>query len=186
VPTDPFVPADPADRPRQQQNLPPGTTTPPPASWQAERPGDLAAPPPTGGLYGTPGPNIGFAYTLAEHYQEKLRLADHEDVHDVIPVIAEVAGSRAALFGRAPVIHDIDVAVTLFGYDGSADPDFARARTLLVHDAGHDYYRRREIVDLVPDDQLRRPPGEIDSAVYEWRRTVIERLVPELRRQPTM
>jgi hypothetical protein len=186
VPTDPFVPADPADRPRQQQNLPPGTALPPARRWQARRPGDLATAPPNGRLFGSPGPNVGFAYTLAEHFEDRLELAEHEDVHDVIPVIAEIAGKRAALFGRAPVIHDVEATVRLLGYDGSADPDFARARVQLAQEAGHDYYRRRAIVDTVPEELLRQQVDDINSAVYEWRRTVTERLIPELRRQPTM
>ena len=41
VPTDPFVPSELADRPRQQQNLPPGLAPPPARDWRADRPGDL-------------------------------------------------------------------------------------------------------------------------------------------------
>jgi hypothetical protein len=186
VPTDPFVPADPADRPRQQQNLPPGAALPPARRWQAERPGDLAGESPQGGLFGTPAPNEGFAYTLADYYADRLELTDHEEPDDVIPVIAEVAGRRAGLFGRAPVIHDVEVAAQLFGYDGSADPAFARARALLVHEAGHSYYKRRMIVEMVPEPFLRKPPGELDAATYEWRREITEGQFPELRRQPTM
>jgi hypothetical protein len=186
VPTDPFVPADPADRPRQQQNLPPGTALPPARHWHAERPGDLPAESPRGALFGTPGPNVGFAYTLAEVRADQLERTEHEAIHDVVPVIAEVAGRRAALFGRAPVIHDVDAALKLFGYDGSADPDFSRARELLVHEAGHSYYRRRAIVEAVPEEVLRKPPGALDAVVYEWRRQITEAEFPELRRQPTM
>src|SRR5207244_10954124 len=65
----------------------------------------------------------------------------------------EIAGKRAALFGRAPVIGDIDVAVALLGYDGSSDEQFAELRSRLVHDAAHDYTRRRELVDAVPEDR---------------------------------
>ena len=97
VPTDPFVPADPADLPRQQQNLPPGTALPPARRWRSDRPGDLESASPQGGLFGNPGPNVGFAYTLAEHVVDRIALAEHEDIHDVIPVIAEIAGRRAAL-----------------------------------------------------------------------------------------
>jgi hypothetical protein len=186
VPTDPFVPADPADRPRQQQNLPPGAALPPSRRWQAERPGDLVASSPQGGLFGSPGPNVGFAYTLAERVADDLVVTEHEHIDDVIPVLAEVAGRRAASFGRAPVIHDVDAAMKLFGYDGSADPAFAKARALLVHEAGHSYYKRRGIVEMVHDELLRKPPGELDAAVYEWRRQVTEAEFPELRRQPTM
>jgi len=186
VPTDPFVPADPADRPRQQQNLPPGAALPPAQRWQAERPGDLGPHQPEGGLFGSPGPNVGYAYTLAEHGADQLTLAEHEDVHDVVPVIAEVAGRRAALFGRAPVMPDVEVATRLLGWDGSADPAYERAREQLVQGAGHAYITRRSIVEAVPEALLRRPPGEIDSAVYEWRRSITEEQFPELRRQPTM
>ncbi|MFM8972308.1 MAG: hypothetical protein ACKOOG_06650, partial [Actinomycetota bacterium] len=43
MPTDPYIPADLAARPRQQQNLPPGVAVPPAAGWRADRPGDGAA-----------------------------------------------------------------------------------------------------------------------------------------------
>jgi hypothetical protein len=186
VPTDPFVPADPADRPRQQQNLPPGAALPPARRWRAERPGDLAGESPQGVLFGTQAPNEGFAYTLAEYYADRLELTKHEDLYDVIPLLAEVAARRAALLGRAPVIHDVEVATRLFGYDGSADPAFARARELLVREAGHSYYKRRTSVEMVPEALLRQPPGELNSAAYEWRREIIEQQIPELRREPTM
>src|SRR4029079_8403190 len=85
VPTDPFVPADPADRPRQQQNLPAGTAPPPASSWRADRAGDLVgSEAPEGRLFGSPGPNVGYAYTLAEHVEDRLELSETEDVHDVI------------------------------------------------------------------------------------------------------
>ena len=38
MPTDPYVPADPDARPRQQQNLPPGVALPPAPQWSADRP----------------------------------------------------------------------------------------------------------------------------------------------------
>jgi hypothetical protein len=186
VPTDPFVPADPADRPRQQQNLPPGTALPPPRHWWAARPGDRVAPQPEGRLFGRPGPNVGYAYTLAERVEDRLVLTDAEDIHDAIPVVAELAGKRAAQFGRAPVLRDVEVAIAVLGYDDASDPEFAQARTAMVYDAGHDYRRRRAAVDAVPDELLRRDPDEIGAEIYEWRRDVRERYMPELRRRATM
>ena len=73
----------------------------------------------------------------------------------MIAVIAEIAGKRAGAFGRAPVIGDIDVAVELLGYDGTADEAFVELRARLAHDAAHDYTRRRELVDAVPEELLR-------------------------------
>jgi hypothetical protein len=155
VPTDPFVPPDPSSRPRQQQNLPPGVALPPAAGWRPERPGDLGPRQPQGELLGRPGPNVGYAYTLAERAKDRVRVGPHEHLDDAVSVIAEVAGKRAASFGRAPVMPDIDLAIKALGYDGTADNQFVELRTRLVQDAGHSYLRRRAIVDAVPDTALR-------------------------------
>src|SRR5450432_2736078 len=109
MPTDPYVPSEIGDRPRQQQNLPPGVAVPPARDWRADRPGDLTAAPGSGALMGRPGPNVGYAYTLAARARSRLRLSVHEHAEDVIAVLAEIGGKRAALFGRAPVIGDIGV-----------------------------------------------------------------------------
>jgi len=168
VPTDPFVPPDPNARPRQQQNLPPGVALPPAARWTADRPGDVQVGQPEGALLGRPGPNVGYAYTLAARAKDRMRLAPTEHVDDAVAVVAEIAGKRAASFGRAPVIKDIDLALALLGYDGSASKEFARQRARLVHEAGHSYLRRRAIVDAVPDDVL-RGSGPASDAVDAWR-----------------
>jgi len=43
---------------------------------------------------------------------------------------------------RAPVIGDIDLAVEILGFDGTADEAFVELRARLLHDAAHDYTRR--------------------------------------------
>jgi hypothetical protein len=185
VPTDPFVSPDPDDRPRQQQNLPPGTAMPPAGRWRPDRPGDLGPGQPRGPLLGTPAPNHGYAYTLVARTKDRLQLVDGEHVDDVLPVIAEIAAKRAALFGRAPVMRDVDVAVRLLDYEASVDDAFVEIRRLLVHGAGHDYYRRRMIVDSVPEELLRTDPDDLAAGVDEWRHATRARLFPELGRQPT-
>jgi hypothetical protein len=157
VPTDPFVAPDLDDRPRQQQNLPPGLGYPPARSWRADRPGDLAASQPGGTLRGRPGPNVGYAYTLAERARDRIRLGPHEHLDDAISLVAEVASKRAAAFGRAPVIGDVELAMAVLGYDGSTDGAFAAWRARAAHGAAHDYAARRAIVDAVPDSLLGRP-----------------------------
>ena len=169
MPTDPFVAPDPSDRPRQQQNLPPGLGYPPARSWRADRPGDVGTGPPSAGtLRGRPGPNVGYGYTLAERARDRFRLAPHEHLDDAISVVAEVGMKRAAAFGRAPVIGDIELAMALLGYDGSADDAFAAWRAHAVHGAGHDYIARRAIVDSVPDALLASPTAD----VAHWRESV--------------
>jgi len=169
VPTDPFVPADPSARPRQQQNLPPGVALPPANDWRSDRPGDLGPNPPAGALFGRPGPNVGYAYTLAQRAKDRLRLGPFEHAEDAVAVVAEVAGKRAAQFGRAPVIGDIELAIALLGYDGSANEAFVKARSALVHEAGHEYRRRRALVDAVPDALLRVRPAQAAAEIESWR-----------------
>ena len=173
MPTDPYVPSEIGDRPRQQQNLPPGLSPPPARDWRADRPGDLNAAPGAasvdGALMGRPGPNVGYAYTLATRVCSRLRLSSHEHADDVIAVLAEIAGKRAALFGRAPVIGDVDAAVALLGFDGTADEAFSDLRARLTHDAAHDYTRRRELVDAVPEDLLRLRGAALAERVAGWR-----------------
>jgi hypothetical protein len=187
VPTDPFVPPDPDARPRQQQNLPPGLALPPASHWRPDRPGDLSGPVVGyGELTGRPGPNVGFAYTLAERAKDRMRLGPNEDIEDVVAVVAEIAGKRAALFGRAPVIHDVEHVMNVLGYDGYDSAAFVEARTLLLLGAAHDYGRRRSVVDGVQDELLRSTGIELKDRIVAWRSAIISRLLPDLRQLPTM
>ncbi len=81
---------------------------------------------------------------------------------------------------------DINIAAGLLGYDGTAADDFVGIRRLIIHDAGHDYTRRRAIVDTVPEQLLRMTAEEFDDSIDEWRHITQTRLFPELGRQPTM
>jgi hypothetical protein len=158
MPTDPFVSPELDDAPRQEPNLAPGVRLPAAASWRPNRPGDLVALQPTGPLLGRPGPNVGYALTLVERLRDRLDLAPHESVDDALAVVGELAMKRAALFGRAPVMNDVDVAAALLGYRGEVSPDFVAWRTVAVHGAGHEYDVRRAVVDAVADAVLRNPP----------------------------
>jgi hypothetical protein len=177
VPTDPFVAPDLDDRPRQQQNLPPGLGYPPARSWRADRPGDLGASERGGAqhagtLRGRPGPNVGYGYTLAERARDRFELAPHEDRHDAVSVVAEIAMKRASAFGRAPVMGDVEIAMALLGYDGSADAGFAAWRARSVHGAAHDYPLRRALVDSVPDALLAATGADLATDISAWRTTV--------------
>ncbi|HEX5616670.1 MAG TPA: hypothetical protein VFZ83_16085 [Acidimicrobiia bacterium] len=178
MPTDPFVSPGLDDRPRQQQNLPAGMAYPPARAWRGGRPGELGAEQPHGSLFGDPGPNVGYAYTLAERAKSRFRLGAHEHAHDVVAVVAEIAGRRAATVGRAPVVRDVDLALELLGYDGSADASWVEQRTRLVHEAAHAYARRRALVDSVPTELLRMQPGSLGAAVEPWRTEVASLVDP--------
>ena len=169
MPTDPFVPERLEDEPRQEPNLPPGVKMPAARSWVANRPGDLPAGWPTGKLLGSPGPNVGYALTLANRVRDELALAPHEHPDDAIAVVAEIAMRRAAIFGRAPVMRDVEFGMQILGYRGDADPDFVAWRARTVRGAHHDYYERRSLVDAIPVDVLRLVPSALPAHLAEAR-----------------
>jgi hypothetical protein len=173
MPTDPYVPEKLEDEPRQLQNLAPGVVIPPAKSWRAERPGDLAAGQPSGTLLGRPGPNVGYAFKLVNRWRDRFRLAPLEHYEDAAAVVAEIAMKRAALFGRAPVATDVEVAMDLLGYADDLPSDVAERRMRLVHGAGHDYYTRRAIVDRIPDDVLRLAPTQLAARVADVRAALL-------------
>lgn len=169
MPTDPYVPVDLHDRPRQEQNVAPGVHLPPARSWRATRPGDLELGWPEGELLGSPGPNVGYALKLVHAVSDALALADHEPRHDAEIVVADLAMRRASLAGRGPIPADVAVASAILGYDGSADEGFAAWRAFAVAAAGHDYPTRREIVDAVSDEVLLLDVGDVDGRVVAAR-----------------
>src|SRR6478609_11519296 len=125
MPTDPFVAPALDDRPRHETNLAPGVQLPAAQGWKADRPGDLVAGQPTGDLLGRPGPNVGYAVMLAARLRDSVQLAPHENVADALAVVAELAMKRAASYGRAPTLADVEIAATLLGYQGEVDDAFA-------------------------------------------------------------
>ena len=168
MPTDPFVAPTLEDHPRQEPNLAPGVRLPAAEAWVADRPGDLDAGQPTGDLLGRPGPNIGYAVTLANRMRDRIALGSHESADDALALVAELAMKRAASFGRAPVMPDVEIAATLLGYQGDVDPGFVEWRVAAVHGVSHEYGARRTLVDAVPDAVLRMPP-QVAPLLVEFR-----------------
>jgi hypothetical protein len=168
MPTDPFVAPSLEDASRQEPNLAPGVRMPAAKAWRADRPGDLEAGQPTGTLLGRPGPNVGYALSLAERRRDRMALGAHESADDALAVVGEVAMKRASGFGRAPIMIDIDIAAALLGYRGEVDPAFVQWRTRAFRGAQHEYEARRAIVDAVPDAVLRMPP-QVAALLIEFR-----------------
>ncbi len=121
------------------------------------------------------GPDQGYALTLVSQFDDRLELGALHRA-DVVAGCAAVAMKRAALFGRAPVVHDLTAAFTMFGFlDGSPDAELVESREAWFPEIAseHHYSERRELVDRVSDDVLHRPHGAI-IADYDadWRRNV--------------
>lgn len=165
-----FVPTKPNDVVRSY-----GSPPRRPDSWRPERPGDFADDrrQPTGERFGSPGPDQGYALRLARLIESDLALAEGEHAKDALAGIVAVANKRASIVGRAPIIHDLHVAATLFGfYDSGADPELVALRRRLFEEVGHfhHYAELRGIADMVPADVLRQSPGKVsDRYRKSWR-----------------
>jgi hypothetical protein len=170
--TDPFVATTLDDLPRQEQNLAPGVHYPPARPWRSDRPGDVHGRPPSSELLGVPGPDIGYALLLVERARDRLALAPHEHAADAESVVGELAMKRAASYGRAPVMADVECAMLVLGYQGGVDPDFAKWRVLTVEGAHEDYWRRRAICGAAGLDALRLVPSALAPRIAEVRRAL--------------
>ena len=131
--------------------------------------GDLGQP--RGERLGNPGPDQGYALRLVRQFEGRLNLGEGEHEHDVIAGCVGVALKRASLFGRAPVIHDLTLAFTIWGFlDDDPDPALVDVRKELFASAGHHYAERRAVVDMVPEATLRLTPTQAaDAYAADWR-----------------
>ncbi|HET6952064.1 MAG TPA: hypothetical protein VFI47_16905 [Acidimicrobiales bacterium] len=149
-------------------------TSPPrrPQSWRPERPGDGDRGEDGGDRLGAQGPDQGYVYVLARRFRGQLQLASDESEADALAGCAGVALKRASLFGRAPVLADMTVALTVWGFLGDAAPDLIAFRQPLFAEVAnpHHYPEQRRVVDLVPDEALRSAPGQVAAAHRaDWR-----------------
>lgn len=143
-------------------------------SWKADRPGEvLGTIPPSGPAVGNQGPDQGYVLKLAAGLKDELVLAPGEHAADAIEGAVAVALRRASLFGRAPMIDDLRIALTLFGFLGPApDEQVAMRRELFdeVHHSTVHYFAAREIADMVPEATLRMSLGGVIAAsAADWK-----------------
>lgn len=160
-----FVPIVEADQVREAYRLHV------PGIWTQSRPSELRTTrPATGPRLGTPGPDQGFALKLARRFEDRLQLDEGESLEDAIAGATAVGMRRAARFGRAPSIHDLTFAYTLWGFLGDAPDDLIAERTPLFRSASHHYEAQRDIADRVRDETLRLTPDQVRAGLKDWRR----------------
>lgn len=135
-----YVPVVARDRVRVSERLPT------PSSWVADRAGEVRdhGGQPTGPLFGSAGPDQGYALGLFKRLQLSLGSVSEDDAR---AAIVGVAMKRASVFGRAPVLKDLSVAAGLLGFLGGTPAN--------VDGIAHDYLRQRHVVDGFSADQLR-------------------------------
>lgn len=145
-----------------------------PAAWTPDRPGDIEGLQPAGPRLGAQGPDQGFALTLARRLAPALHLTAGEREDDAVRGCLGIALRRASLYSRAPVIHDVRLAFTIWGWF-LADPPadlVARRKELFegVGNVNHHYAEGRRIADLVPDDTLQLTPEAVAARIPgDWR-----------------
>lgn len=139
-----------------------------PETWSPDRPGVVEGLQPAGPSLGAQGPDQGFAFTIARRLVPKLHLQSGERVDDAVRGCALIALRRASLYSRAPVVHDVNLAFTIWGYFDEQPPaDLLARRAELFEGVGnvlHHYAEGRVIADLVPDATLRMTPAEASAA----------------------
>jgi hypothetical protein len=163
-----YVPVKPMDDVRTYES-PPRRPDP----WIPRRPGELQGENPRGTYFGDPGPDQGYGLVLAKRLTGELILRAGEDVEDVVAGCLGVGLKRASIFGRAPIIHDMRAAYTIWGYlDPTPADELARLRKVAFDQcaiAGH-HAERRRIVAAVRDDTLRQPHTAIaQQHAADWR-----------------
>lgn len=158
-----YVPTTKDQQPRKGLQLPPSRR------WSATRPGELGPAQPSGPGLGCPGPDQGYALKLARRFTDRLVL-DGVHTEDAVAGCLGVALRRAALFGRAPVIHDVELAYRIWGFLGDAPAELVEIRNPLFQSAAHHYGDQRAIADQIPEVTLRLTPAEVASRFPgEWR-----------------
>jgi len=146
-----------------------------PTSWEPDRPAEIVGRQPVGERLGYQGPDQGYVLTLAERCRSKVIATTGESVNDAIAGCVNIALRRASLFGRAPVIHDLTIAFTVWGWLDTGAPAelVARRKELFegVANTNHHYTEGRRIADLVPEATLRLDPASAADAYTsgKWR-----------------
>jgi hypothetical protein len=148
----------------------PSALLPPPRPWRMERPSeplDLEAP--TGPRFGLAGPDLGYGLKLARRLAPKLILEAGEHLEDVVAGGFACGCRRAATFGRAPVIYDMEWAFGLWGFLDPAPADLVAWRQPRFRGAAEDYWDQRQIVDAVAPEALRLTPAQAREAISHWK-----------------
>ena len=164
-----FTPVAPTDAPRYYES--PDHV---PSGWSPDRPGEVSGFQPRGDRLGRPGPDQGFAIKIVNSLRSSLHLQPGENLDDVTRGCLGVALRRASMFSRAPLVHDVTIAFTVWGYTIEDPPaDLVELRMPMfegLRHTAHHYSESRMVADQVPDATLLMSPAQVtDRFPSEWR-----------------
>lgn len=145
-----------------------------PAPWEPDRPGEIDGRQPAGERLGYQGPDQGYVLTLAARMRPHVMVQGGESVEDALRGCAAIALRRASMFGRAPVIADLRIALGIWGFLDPAPPtELVSARRVLfegLRHGAHHYAECRSLVDMVPESTLRMTLDQVQAAMPgAWR-----------------
>ena len=144
-----------------------------PDPWTNDRPGDIEGLQPAGERLGYQGPDQGYGLMLARRLQSRLHVSGGVEADDAVRGCLNIALRRASLFGRAPVIHDLTIAFTMWGFfDADPPRELVERRAQLFTGIGnvHHYAEGRVVADLVPESTLRLAPQQVAQRYpADWR-----------------
>jgi hypothetical protein len=143
-----------------------------PGHWHQDRPAELAdLRHPEGPELGATGPDLGFGLKLANRVAERAVLAEGEHRADAVAGCFACGTRRASLYHRAPVVHDMELAFTVWGFLPGAPEELVAFRRPLFAGVAHDYNRQRALVDMVSEDVLRMSPAQVkEGLATTWRK----------------
>ena len=164
-----FSPSSPVEDTRGYQS-PPHV----PDAWRPMRPAEIHGFQPEGGRLGYQGPDQGFAIKLANTFKGRIHVGSHESEADAVRGCLCIALRRASMFSRAPVIHDLTIAFTAWGFlDENPLQELLTLRRRLFEGVGnvvHHYDEGRILADSFPKATLRMSPEQVDAAFpAQWR-----------------
>ena len=149
-----------------------------PQHWGPNRPADLLSGQPVGGPLGYQGPDQGYALKLTGLFDDRIVLSAADERNgvsraDVHGGCVQVALKRAALFGRAPVVYDLEVAYCGWGWlDESPSADLVELRGKYFGGVAdpHHYTQSRHLVATVADQALLLTPAQVAQQYQsDWR-----------------
>jgi hypothetical protein len=111
---------------------------------------------------------------LASRLRPQLVLSDAERADDAVAGCTAIGMRRASLFGRAPVMHDLRIAFTIWGFLDPAPAAELVSRRVPAFEGladPHRYDELRTLVDSVPESTLRMSKAQVNE-IYSvsWRR----------------
>jgi hypothetical protein len=110
--------------------------------------------------------------------RDRVNCANSERWTDVKAGCVLLALKRASLFGRAPVIHDLKVAFTIWGFfDGTEVPELVELRQPLFAALAHGYHylEQRRLVGAVSEESLLLTPAEVTRRhADDWRSLLVQ------------